>query len=75
MLTVGAQNDPRRKPRRLASPKPITVTIDDTSRITGLGNTKIYELIAQGRLETLTIGRRRLVLFRSIEALLQPSAA
>jgi excisionase family DNA binding protein len=50
-------------------------TIDDTCRITGLGKTSIYELIAQGRLKSVAIGRRRLVLYSSIEALLQPQAA
>lgn len=65
----------RKKHRRLASPKPLAVTIDDTSKITGLGNTMIYELINQGRLKSVAVGRRRLVLYSSIEELLLPSAA
>lgn len=55
--------------------KPISTTVDDTCRITGLGRTKVYELIAEGKLQTTTIGRRRLVLFASIEALVQGRAA
>ena len=51
-------------------PIPITKTIDDTCRITGLGRTKIYELIAQGKLKATAVGRRRLVFYASIEALL-----
>jgi excisionase family DNA binding protein len=63
------------RPRRVAAPEPLAATIDDTCRITGLGKTSIYELIAQGKLKSVAIGRRRLVLMRSIEALLQPQAA
>lgn len=68
-------DDPRRRPRRIPPPKPLTVTIDDTCKITGLGNTKIYELINQGKLKSIAIGRRRLVLYSSIEALLEQDAA
>ena len=52
------------------APKPVSVTIDDTCRLIGLGRTKIYELIGQGKLRTKTIGRRRLVMYASIEALM-----
>jgi excisionase family DNA binding protein len=55
---------------RREPPTPITKTIDDTCRITGLGRTKIYALIAEGKLRTTAIGRRRLVFYASIEALL-----
>jgi excisionase family DNA binding protein len=37
---------------------------------TGIGRTKLYELIGDGQLETTTIGRRRLVLVRSLLSLL-----
>ena len=56
---------------RRALPIPITKTISDTCHITGLGRTKIYDLIAKGRLKTTTVGRRRLVFYASIEALLR----
>ena len=68
-------SEARRKPRRLPPPKPLAMTIDDASRITGLGKTMLYLLISQGKLRTVAIGRRRLVLYASIEELLQPSAA
>ncbi len=75
MANPAISDEHRRKPRRLESPKPLTVTVDDTSKITGLGKTKIHELINQGRLKSVAIGRRRLVFLSSIEELLQPSAA
>lgn len=51
--------------------EPVTVSIDETRQATGLGVTKIYELISQGKLETVKVGRRRLVKTASIRALLE----
>jgi excisionase family DNA binding protein len=56
-------------------PKPMSVTIADTRHITGLGNTKVYELIKEGKLKAVAVGRRRLVLYASIEELLQATSA
>jgi excisionase family DNA binding protein len=52
------------------SPKCLSVTVKTARELTGLGNTTIYELIKQQKLETLTIGRRRLIVFASLEALI-----
>ena len=65
--------EPHRRTRSEA-PKPVSITVDDTCRITGLGRTKIYELIGEGKLRTKTIGRRRLVMYASIEALMGDGA-
>jgi len=51
--------------------EPITTTIDGARKATGLGTTKIYELIGAGKLETVKIGRRTLVKVASIRALLE----
>lgn len=51
--------------------EPITVTIDGAKKATGLGTTKIYELIGQGKLDTVKIGRRTLVKTASIRALVE----
>lgn len=40
--------------------------VTDAARALGLGRSKIYELIAEGQLETITIGRRRLIRTESI---------
>lgn len=53
---------------------PITVTIDGAKKATGLGATKLYELIAEGRLKTIKIGRRTLVKTDSIRALVDQAA-
>ena len=67
--------EPNRRMRRGEAPKPVSATIDDTCRIAGLGRTKIYELIAEGKLKAVAIGRRRLVIYASIEELIQGAAS
>ena len=52
----------------------LTCTIAEACQATGLGRTKLYELIGDGHLGTTTIGRRRLVLVSSLRALLAPGA-
>jgi excisionase family DNA binding protein len=54
--------------------EPITTTIEGTKQATGLGVTKIYELIGEGKLETVKVGRRTLVKTKSIRALLGEAA-
>lgn len=49
----------------------LSVRIDDAIRITGIGRTKLFALIADGTLETTTIGRRRLILYRSLQQLIE----
>ncbi|MBM3601651.1 MAG: helix-turn-helix domain-containing protein [Alphaproteobacteria bacterium] len=49
-----------------ATTPPVLVTIAETCRLTGLGRTKIFELINHNKLKSVTIGRRRLVSYKSI---------
>ncbi len=56
------------------TPHPITVTVIEAQRLSGLGATTLWELIRSGQLETVRVGRRRLVVFKSLETLLQPGA-
>ena len=50
----------------------LTCTILEASEVTGLGRTKLYELIDAGLLQTTTVGRRRLVTVDSLMSLLRP---
>ena len=50
----------------------ISCTIEQACEATGLGRTKLYMLMDQGVLKTVTVGRRRLVLMESLVALLKP---
>ena len=52
----------------------LTCTIDEACQATGLGRTKLYELIGAGHVDTTTIGRRRLVLVRSLHSLIGANA-
>lgn len=55
--------------------KPITVTVPTALTVTGLGRTKFYELVKEGRIRTVAIGRRTLVIFADLEKLADAVAA
>lgn len=48
----------------------LSYTINEVSEATGLGRTKIYELIGNGSLKSFKIGHRRLVRAVDLEALI-----
>lgn len=50
-------------------------SIADAAKALGVGRSKLYELIGEGRLDTVTIGRRRLVRTDSVRALALGEAA
>jgi excisionase family DNA binding protein len=60
---------PEQQPPEL---KPLTVTVATACKITGLGNTTVWGLVRDRRLETVRIGRRTLITYRSLEALVAP---
>ncbi|WP_408863070.1 helix-turn-helix domain-containing protein [Acidisoma sp.] len=53
----------------------LTCTISEACDATGLGRTKLYELIGAGYIDTITVGRRRLVSVSSLRAHLEPKNA
>lgn len=55
--------------------KPLTVTVATAKKLSGLGNTTIWALIKDRTLETVHVGRRTLITYRSLEALLAPCLA
>ena len=55
--------------------KPLTVTVAMARELSGLGNTTIWALIKSGKLESICVGRRRLIVYASLEKLLFPRAA
>jgi excisionase family DNA binding protein len=52
---------------------PVLCSIADAARMLGIGRTKVYELIDEGSLATITIGTRRLVKVDSIKRLAEGS--
>ena len=53
--------DRRTKTARTNGAEPLAVRIPDAVRMTGIGRSKLYQLIASGKLETIKIGRCTLV--------------
>ncbi|HTN60031.1 MAG TPA: helix-turn-helix domain-containing protein [Devosia sp.] len=49
----------------------IATSIKDAAKALGLGRTSIYALIREGRLETIKLGRRRLVKTDSLRRLVE----
>jgi excisionase family DNA binding protein len=51
--------------------EPAALSIEQACAFTGLGKTKIYELIGARALKTRRLGRRRLVLRRDLQEFLE----
>jgi excisionase family DNA binding protein len=73
-LGNGAKNDCSAladEPKRGSIPfaQRLTCAVAEACEVTGLGRTKLYQLIGNGRVSTTTVGRRRLVLVQSLLAL------
>lgn len=67
---------PRLRPRRPNELlQPITAPVVDICKITGLGSTTVNELIREGKLRSVCVGRRRLVFLASVDALLRGEIA
>lgn len=49
--------------------EPISVDIATAAKLTSLGRTRIYELIADNTLPSKTIGRRRVIPYAALKAL------
>lgn len=66
--STGASNDPGE------FGKPLAVSVKDACRILGVGNTTMWALIGDGRVKTMSIGRKRLVIYSSLESLIASEA-
>jgi excisionase family DNA binding protein len=62
-------------PKAIPFAQRFTCTINEACEVTGLGRTKLYELIGDGHLATTTVGRRRLVVVRSLLSLLESNTS
>ena len=51
--------------------EPIAVRIPEATRLTGIGRSKLYELIASGDIETAKIGTCTLITVASLRQLIQ----
>ena len=53
---------------------PLAVTIAQACNLTGLGETTIYLLLKYGTLRSTHVGKRRLVIYESIQKLIEQGA-
>ena len=54
--------------------EPLTISISAACYLSSFGKTKLYDLINSGKLETIRIGRRRLVKVSSLHKLIGEDA-
>jgi hypothetical protein len=65
-------SNPSRKPRPAPLPDAIGYTIPDACRVSGVGRTKMYELIAKKRIKVSRAAGRVIVVGDSLRELLTP---
>jgi len=51
--------------------EPICVRVNDAARMIGVGRTKLYELISNGELETIKIGKATRITMASLHNLVE----
>lgn len=54
--------------------EPITVTVREFCRLSGLGKTTVFKMVGDGRLERIRVGHRTLIVMASYRRLI-PTAA
>ena len=50
--------------------RPLAVPVKAACKLMGVGNTTMWALIKAGRVKTISIGRRRLIIYASLESLM-----
>jgi excisionase family DNA binding protein len=56
--------------RDVQDARPLAVSVKMACKLVGVGNTTMWALIKNGRVKTVRIGRRRLIIYTSLERLL-----
>lgn len=54
---------------RVSNRDRLTVTVNDALAMLGIGRTRFYELVKAGEIQTIKLGRRRLVQVASLQRL------
>ena len=68
---MAAQDIPSDYLNSLRQAKPLAVRIREACRLTGIGRSKLYELIAVGEIETIKVGASTLIPISSLERFLE----
>ena len=61
--------------RSLVLDRPVWISVEDACFAAGFGRTRLYELIADNTLESVKVGRKRLISFATLERLGQRAKA
>ncbi|GAA4780140.1 helix-turn-helix domain-containing protein [Novosphingobium ginsenosidimutans] len=56
------------------SPEPLAYSVADACKVSSIGKTNLYKLIANGKLEARKVGKRTLIPAASLRALIEPGA-
>jgi excisionase family DNA binding protein len=54
-----------------SNPAPLCVRVNVAARMIGLGRTKLYELIGNGEIEVIKVGKATLVTTASLNAMIE----
>jgi excisionase family DNA binding protein len=54
-----------------SNPAPLCVRVNVAARMIGIGRTKLYELIGNGEVETIKVGKATLVTTASLNAMIE----
>lgn len=60
--------------KKQAFPEPLAYTVADAVRVSTIGKTRLYQLIAEGKLEARKIGKRTVIPAASLRALIERGA-
>ncbi len=53
------------------APAPLAVDVKEAARLTSFGKTKIYQMLEDGTLPSKKIGRRRVIPYSALKALVE----
>lgn len=60
---------------KTTSMEPLAVSVEEAARISGIGRTKLYNLLTSGAIKSRKVGTRRLVIVWSLRAYLEADDA
>ena len=64
-----------KKPSKCCYSVPLTVSVGTACALLDIGATKIWAMIASGQIDTIRVGRKRLIVDKSLENLIQGASS
>ena len=61
---------PQPQPEPVRTIAPVSYCVEDAAKALGIGRTFVFQLIKEGRLKAVKVGRRTLIPVREVEAFL-----